>query len=309
VERPPDDPDAWTYATVLALVERRTGEPAWCDFKAVLNEGDRAGRSDHAAAIRRTACAMANTEGGFLVFGVLDAQAGAERRPVERIVGLPPSNEFGKQLGDKLDAITPPLAFQVRGAPIALPDDQMRGIVPVRVPASPLGHAVVEQSGALVFYRRGDGGKASPMGYYEVRDRMLYSADQQRKLRMLRLELREFIAQTKRIHPEDRDHYMQTHAFPVVVPPFVWQTPERFDAQTVKALLVDTMDILPVGIPEQIHWLATVALRANRILDAGGGEVTEATTLSTMLTGGIEHGANSIEERLKQYFGPLPGTA
>jgi hypothetical protein len=75
----PDDLKDWTYETIVYIVNTHDSEPAWFDFKAVLNPTG-AERSDnsHLASIRKTACSMANGGGGFILFGISDGQVSGE---------------------------------------------------------------------------------------------------------------------------------------------------------------------------------------------------------------------------------------
>ena len=43
-----------------------------------------------------------------------------------------------------------------------------------------------------LFYRRGEGGNAVPMDYFEVRDQMMLTQDRLQRVRLLRLELSMF---------------------------------------------------------------------------------------------------------------------
>lgn len=56
----------WTYDTVVTLVKKYEFEPGTFDFKDVLNPtGADISRDEHRESIRRTACSMANTSGGY----------------------------------------------------------------------------------------------------------------------------------------------------------------------------------------------------------------------------------------------------
>jgi len=43
-----------------------------------------------------------------------------------------------------------------------------------------------------LFYRRGDGGSAEPMRYFEVRDQMMLTQDRHQRVVLLRLEIAMF---------------------------------------------------------------------------------------------------------------------
>src|SRR5438309_1212566 len=64
----------WTIDTVENIVRTREFEPARFDYKEVLvpERGDEMRREEHRLSIRKTACAMANAQGGLILFGVAD---------------------------------------------------------------------------------------------------------------------------------------------------------------------------------------------------------------------------------------------
>ncbi len=66
--------DTWTYETVVEIVRKYDFEPGLFDFKGVLN-GTGADQESLNRSIRKTACSMANSGGGFILFGVKDRSA------------------------------------------------------------------------------------------------------------------------------------------------------------------------------------------------------------------------------------------
>src|SRR5262245_19875868 len=102
----PADLAEWTLATVQDLVRRDEFEPGPYDFKGALNESKpKAGdtKSELTDSIRRTACSMANTRGGFIIFGVKD-RTSFHHDPLDRIVGVPLGGDLRKEFGDKIQA-------------------------------------------------------------------------------------------------------------------------------------------------------------------------------------------------------------
>jgi schlafen family protein len=177
----PDDLSAITFDDIVRLVERLEFEPGPVDFKAVLNPTQ--GQAQALDSLRRTAVSMANTEGGWVLFGVVDRQSAGGVSARERIVGIPLSGELRKELGNKLEPIAPHLRFDVDS--VQLPDRPDRGILIARIPLSALRPHMFEN----VFYRRGDGGSAEKMRYFEVRDQMLLTQEKLQRGTLLRLEL------------------------------------------------------------------------------------------------------------------------
>jgi hypothetical protein len=216
----PDHPDDWTYETVLAAVWRAEYEPGTLEFKEVLS-----GKDDVKPSICRTICAMANTAGGTIVFGIKD-----RKRPVEsatgRIVGIPLKSDLRKEFGDKLEAIRPPVGFEAASRAITIPDLPGQGAWVVRIPLSPARPH--EYDG--VFYRRGDGGQAQRMSAYEVRDQMVVTEERFRKLKLYRLELEDWRKRATKLAG-----YGEA----------VLDTWETFDIEYIKRLLVDVYALFP----------------------------------------------------------------
>ncbi len=101
----------WTYETVEHLVQTHDFEPDVFDYKDVLNpttESSSEYKEKHRDSIRRTVCSMANTSGGFIIFGVKDRQNTKETDTIaDRIIGIPPSGELLKDFGSKIAVLQP----------------------------------------------------------------------------------------------------------------------------------------------------------------------------------------------------------
>jgi hypothetical protein len=106
----------WTLDLVRKVSDN--SEPGWFDFKAVLTASEPKDRDKHAENIRKLSCAMANTDGGYIIFGVIDA---GNRKPGEDpIPGLPATalTTFRKEYGDLVQNIRRPLRFECSPTPI-----------------------------------------------------------------------------------------------------------------------------------------------------------------------------------------------
>jgi predicted HTH transcriptional regulator len=112
----PEDPAEWTCETIRDLVLRQDYEPHWFDFKEVIRPTSDA--NNYNARIRRSVCAMANCEGGYLIFGVKD-RAVLAGTPSDRIVGIPVTTDAPREIAAKLGQLRPAVAF--RASPKALP--------------------------------------------------------------------------------------------------------------------------------------------------------------------------------------------
>jgi hypothetical protein len=302
----PEDLEVWDEAVVREVVATYwSAESGLYDFKAALSPT--AQDSDLAASIRRTAASMANTGGGVLLFGIRELPTNPQRREQEHrkgidglMVGIARGPDWRSQVGDKLGQIDPPLTFTPRNQPIPLtatsdrPDGQI--VIAVRIPESPLRPHMVRTSGT--FYRRGDGGQAVAMSYYEVRDQMVYGARQQSRLRMLQLELREVEAQAQRLRAARIRGSDQLSPSP-------WTAIERFDVQALKALLVETLNVLPAGLANAIYDLTAAAGRLNRLLDRSEQTFGATHMEYDHLVAGVQTTAQNIQERLREALGEI----
>jgi hypothetical protein len=195
----PSDLSAWTYDTILEIVQQHEYEPGYFDYKLALNatNPDSKKREDHLASIRRTVCAMANSGGGFLLFGIRDRNQNVAN-PEDRIAGIPVGGDLLRDFGHKVADLQPPIFFEATPQPLLLPQDASKGIFVVRIPESQRRPHLVRTTGA--FYRRGDGGTAEIMDFYQIRDLMLMR--RQAHLENLKWEIEENIAAICRKHQD-----------------------------------------------------------------------------------------------------------
>jgi hypothetical protein len=78
----------WDNATLERVVQLHEFEPGLFDYKAVLSPTRELGSEKLLESIRKTACSMANTDGGFILFGIQDRGVDVQT-PLARIVGIP----------------------------------------------------------------------------------------------------------------------------------------------------------------------------------------------------------------------------
>ena len=294
----------WTYETIVDIVRRYEFEPGIFDYKAVLNTTNPEHRNEHNASIRRTASSMANADGGFILFGVRDRSLAAST-PDERIVGMPLGADLRKAFADKLLPFQRPIYFEASPRPIELPTDSSQGIFVAYIPQSPLRPHMDESTG--IFYRRGEGGKAEIMKFYEVRDQMLYTEGRLQKVRLFRLKLAQFKEQNQVLLNELGLHK--------TINVFL-----RFDTSTFEILLADICDLIPpetdllkklLNITTTVNLINGIISRASlrsvqpqQSPDAYIERISEEYPQSlNKLDGQLEE----CEKQLNQLFGSLPG--
>ena len=162
----PSQLDDWTWDTVITIVKKHEFEPGIFDYKDALHPtGDQKYRDAHTDSVRRTVCSMANTSGGFILFGVLDHKKSASK-PEERLKGISVKEDLRKEFGDKIAPLQPDVYFDA--TLLRSPDDSSKGIFVVHIPHSLRRPHMISSNGA--YYRRGEGGQAQLMNHYEVRE-------------------------------------------------------------------------------------------------------------------------------------------
>jgi hypothetical protein len=151
---PPSTLNDWSYEAISYLLHAHCFEDANFDWKREFPR-DQKGKDR----LVREAVAMANNGGGFIIFGVADQHTSS---PIERICGVQPDKEFAQHLHGQLCRADPPVRFQPRNPPIAIPDsNSVIQIVQILSISAP-------HSFENIFYRRTSGGSAEPMKTQEV---------------------------------------------------------------------------------------------------------------------------------------------
>ncbi len=176
----------WTLETVKRIVRDYPKESDWFDYKEALvphkdQPPDKKG--EHRGSIRRCACAMSNTNGGFIIFGVKDAKNSKTGYP--EIVGIDLKGDLRKQFGDLLDEIDPNIrGFDAKTIPFDT-DESGEGVWVVQLPVSPFRPHASEGR----FYKRVPAGKCEPMSASEVREIVVHVEQQRRSKEMLLSEI------------------------------------------------------------------------------------------------------------------------
>jgi hypothetical protein len=156
----------WTYESILQLLTEHASEVGF-DWKEKFPADD-AGKGR----LMKEAVAMANSDGGVIVFGVLDSE---RLTPRDRIRGISPSQEFARDLGDQLQRADPKVPYAVREANVV----QVVAVLPYLAPHQWEGK----------FYCRSPRG-IDTMSTKQVRDAVIGVAHLRRRLNLLTLELR-----------------------------------------------------------------------------------------------------------------------
>ncbi len=135
--------------------------------------------------LKKSCAAFANSEGGFLIFGVSDDR---EASPEARLVGVDPTLDFFEHFGSFPAACVPSVTWVPRSAPISLRTDRVLHVI--HIPKSWRGPHWVRQDpgGPVTFAKRTNSG-VEAMSYDEVRVSFTQTQEQISRLNMLRIEL------------------------------------------------------------------------------------------------------------------------
>lgn len=276
--------DEWTYEKVIQLIMEDEPEPGLYDFKEALNpRKDLPDKPRQAMldSLLRTVCGMANTDGGFIIFGVSDRTSAPS--PKDRIVGISLNGEERKQFGEKIKVIQRPAYFDIRA--LEFPNDKTKGFFVVHIPLSPLRPHMLEASDSKQFYRRGHGGHAVQMGFYEVRDQMLYTEEHLRKVTLLRLEIAQYLEQARKLVEYRTGGLLLFH----------------FDTRAFKLILADICILLPTN-DNLLKDLLEVPVLANLTHEALSKYGTNGAKTYALLLNQL---CERCEQRLEKIFGPL----
>jgi hypothetical protein len=278
---------AWNVETIRELIESHAYEPGWFDFKEVLTatKGD---RGKYREGLQKTIAAMANGEGGFIIFGVADPAKLTSASGRDQLVGIELNSRLQQEFGNIANAIDPPVRFSIIPRPIPLDTDPQRGILVVRILRSPLRpHYAVGQ-----FWRRGDGGQAAKMTYYEIRDQLLLSEERLRRVDTLRTLLEVFQFQLAAIDP-NRLHLLA----------------DRLNVALLNNLMPEVIGLMPKqsNADHLLIEVAGFAAQVNMVLDWAQTNMTvnhwsnrAYSEASNLLTESIEQ----VLEDLDGIFGP-----
>jgi hypothetical protein len=215
----------WDYELVKKFVEEGLFETDRFDFKEEIPNDP-----------EKSVCAFANTEGGFLVFGIKDNRS---LSPEMRIKGIDPNRDFPREFGDKIINIEPHVYYSFKNPPINIPDKK-NVIHVIKIPQSPeRPHMTSKRE----FYYRTNRGNVQ-MIYQQIKNSFLNEEQQRQKLRLLYIELLSNREQAmSMILPKEK--ISETYSLVTL------------DSSVLQTLLVDTYSII-INEEELIRLLITI---------------------------------------------------
>jgi hypothetical protein len=269
----------WTVQVVLDLLRTGMFESELFDYKVTLPHAKDDGGKDR---LRRSCCAFANSDGGFLVFGISDDKT---KSPESRLVGLDNHLDFPEQFGNYPHTCSPSINWDFQNPPLSLESGRVLHVV--YIPKSWIGpHAQGSPTTGWRFAKRTNKGDED-MAIEEVRSAFLGYYEKRLKLQLLRSELTSLreAAAGACIVEEDR---IGTH-----------YSLESFDTRVIESVIGDTYSIT-AGYPDLLTLLSrirhTTKIANNKIRIFFGKVQLPLTNLSQEIRGHNEFMRPKCEE-------------
>jgi hypothetical protein len=216
----PNELDEWTYELIKKIVEDGVFETDKFDLKEELPHKNDIKSKER---LEKSVCAFANTEGGFLIFGIKDDKSLSYEN---RIIGISPARDFPREFGDMIINIEPHIYYSFKNPAIKIPISK-NVIHVVKIPQSPERPHITSKG---EFYYRTNRGNMQ-MSYQQIKESFLNEEQRRQKLRLLFIELLSNKEQaTSMITPDDR--IMKSYSLVTL------------DSSVLQTLLVDTYPII-----------------------------------------------------------------
>ncbi len=171
----------WSVSNIIELLRRGMFENETFDYKQSLpHSKDENGKRR----MRRVCCAFANSQGGFIVFGISDDRS---KSPEDRLLGIEPNLDFPQQFGNYPRTCHPSIEWNFLNPALAVPSGNVLHIV--EIPKSwKAPHATGDRDTGWCFIKRTNQGDEGMM-IEEVRQIFLGYYEKRLKLQLLRAEL------------------------------------------------------------------------------------------------------------------------
>ena len=245
----PSKLEDWTEELVVEMLQTGIFESEHFDYKEMLPHSNDKAAKDR---LKKTCCAFANTDGGYLVFGVSDNR---ELAPQNRLLGLSKELDFPEKFGNYPKNCFPSIYWQFKNPPITLSSGKLIQIV--YIPASPESpHSTGHIEKGWQFMKRTNKGN-EPMAPDEVRLRFLSFYEKRIKLELLKAELEMLRDQAKSGYV-DGEKEISTHLSIVT-----------FDTNVIDTVLSDTF-VLISRAPKLVKILGEIRIRVRMAANSFG---------------------------------------
>ncbi len=172
----PQQLDEWNYDIIQDYVEKGYLETNTFEFKASIKSSN---PTDNMGIVETT-CAFANTEGGFIIFGVEDIR----KSDKDRIIGVR-NSDLAKEFGDRISGINPTVDFDFSNPPIKIPGKDTVIFI-TQIKKSDLRPHIKVDVGKF-FFRTNKGNKQ--MSYEQIKQEFLNYEERLNQINLLYIEL------------------------------------------------------------------------------------------------------------------------
>lgn len=213
----------WSIDVVVALLTTGSFETEHFDFKKRLPY-----YKDEPSKTRlcKTCCAFANSNGGAIVFGIVDDKSKA---PPERLVGMEANFDFPEHFGNYPRSCSPSVDWTFKNPPLLLDNGQVLHIV--QIPKSwRAPHAVGDADGGWHFVKRTNKGNEG-MSIEEIRLGFLGHYEKRLKLQLLRSELATLKENARTAYVVDEEQIEKSYSL------------ITFDTRMIETIISDTYAI------------------------------------------------------------------
>lgn len=171
----PENVNEWSRGILVDLLDEGYDEDLRLEFKSKIDSNTKR--------IPITACAFANTKGGFLVFGIDNDR---KKNIEQRLVGLDDSDQLKSQINNQIRTIKPSIPIdniEFKESNISLPNGNV--IVVLKISKTLVSPHQFQE----IFYKRVANGNA-PMDVEEIKNAIIESQKSSRMLYLLKEEER-----------------------------------------------------------------------------------------------------------------------
>lgn len=164
----------WNFDVIRELVDKGYLETNLLELKRDLGRD-----AKFRERLQKLVCAFANTDGGFIAFGIKDVKTRGER-----VIGIERSRDFAKEFWDAIKTVQPSIYFEARNPPIEVPRTN-KVIHVIHIPRSP-NRPHMTSKGEFVYRANGSNEK---MNYQQIKETFWQYAERREKLKLLYIEL------------------------------------------------------------------------------------------------------------------------
>jgi hypothetical protein len=174
----------WTIDIIINMLDKGSFEDETFDYKESLPDRR---NQENKIGLKKDCAAFANSNGGFLVFGISDDKSKSSE---DRILGVQPEEDFPAQFGEYPKSCYPSIEWDFRNPPLTLPNGNVIHIIHI-FKSWKAPHFVDVSNGNngvwAVMKRTNKGNE--PMSIEEIRYSFLGLYEKRLKLQLLHSEL------------------------------------------------------------------------------------------------------------------------